>query len=191
MTRVKQVSAWVPPNSDLEYSKKSDDVMMVFSIMDKVEREVKEAKKENASNSHNIETETIHDVLTPTSKSVPDNFQCSIDNILNSDPKEKNEEIVKPLKENNPIYGKLFTDEAAHLFRGVCECGRMKLWTKSTRSKTYNQDSQEQLLNSSNKHLLVFDTPTSEDRPDKFSNLIIIIASVFTILFLFWIRNIN
>ena len=165
--------------------------MLVFSIMDHAEKEVKETKKENPSNSRNIKDKTIHDVLTPISKSVPDNFHCSIENMLNSDQEEKNEEIVKPLKDNNPIYGKLFTEEAAHLFREVCECGRIKLWTKSTKSKTYNQGTQEQLLNSTTKNSLAFDTPSSEDRPDKCGSIIIIIASVFTISFLFWIRNID
>ena len=108
MTRVRQVSAWVPPNSDLEYSKKSDEMMLVFSIMDHAEKEVKETKKENPSNSRNIKDETIHDVLTPISKSVSDNFQCSIENILNSDQEEKNEEIVKPLKDNNPIWQTIY-----------------------------------------------------------------------------------
>ena len=108
MTRVRQVSAWVPPNSDLEYSKKSDEMMLVFSIMDHAEKEFMETIKENPSNSRNIKDKTIHDVLTPISKSVPDNFHCSIEKMLNSDQEEKNEEIVKPLKDNNPIWQTIY-----------------------------------------------------------------------------------
>ena len=44
MTRVKQVSAWVPPNSDLAYPKKSDEMMLVFSIMDQVDQGSKKGK---------------------------------------------------------------------------------------------------------------------------------------------------
>ena len=102
--------------------------------------------------------------------------------------KEKNEEIVKPLKDNNPIYGKLFTEEAAHLFREACECGRMKLWTKR---KSSNQDSQEQRLSYPTKNSFGFDTPSTENSQEKLSSIIIIIVTVFTILFLFWIRNID
>ena len=49
-----------------------------------------------------MKDETIHDDLTPISKSVPDSFRCSIENILTSDPEEKKEGIVKTLEENNP-----------------------------------------------------------------------------------------
>jgi hypothetical protein len=38
MIKARQVSAWGPPNSDLEYSKKYYEMMLVFSIMDQVER---------------------------------------------------------------------------------------------------------------------------------------------------------
>ena len=159
--------------------------MLVFSIMDQVEKEVNAAKKENLSNSNNFQDENIHNVFTPISKSVPDSFQSSIENILTSDHLEKNEEIAKPLKENNPGYGKLFTEEAAHLFREACECGRMKLWTKG---KSANQ---EPLLSHPTKNSLVFDIPSTENRQDKLSSIIIIIVTVCTILFLFWIRNID
>ena len=100
---------------------------------------------------------------------------------------------AKPQNKKIPslAYGKLFTEEAAHLFRDVCECGRMKLWTKSSKTKTYDQGSQERLLYSSTKNSLIFDNPSSDDRPDKLGSIIIIIALVFTVLFLFWIRNID
>ena len=112
----------------------------------------------------------------------------SIANIVNSLPEEKNEDTVITLKENKPSCGKRLTEYAAHLFREVCDCGRMKLWTKRKTSNQGCQDHQK-LLNSATENSLVFDTPSTENRPDKLGSIIIIIVTVFTILFLFWIKN--
>ena len=181
MTKVRHVSAWVPPNSELDYSKKSDEMMLVFSIMDQVEREAKEAKEENPSNSHHIQN--------PRCKSkiivflIISNVPLKI--FWHQTLKKRWKRLLKPWKRITPAMANYLTRK---LLSEVCECGRMKLWTKS---KTFDQGSQERLLKSPTKNTLIFNTPSTENRQDNLGCIIIIIASVFTILFLFFIRNIE
>ena len=60
-----KVSAWVSPDQHLEYSRKTDDMIMVLGIMDSIEKEVEGVNVENLSVSNNFKNEKNRGFLPP------------------------------------------------------------------------------------------------------------------------------
>ena len=60
-----KVSAWTSPEQPLEYSKKADDIVMLFSIMDSEEKGDNDLTNENLSISNNLKNEKHCGFLSP------------------------------------------------------------------------------------------------------------------------------
>ena len=97
-----KVAAWVSPDKHQEYSKKHDDMIMVFSIMDTIEKENKEATKDKEDMEENLL-------------------------YANQFKYEKNHGFLPPLRPNSS-----WSKEAAHLYREICECGKRRFWGKKS-----------------------------------------------------------
>ena len=105
----------------------------------------------------------------------------SNENVLNVDPSEQ-----RKLEEEKPSCGEQLSQEAAHLFREVCECGKRTFLYTSRKS---SEESFEKLLSSAPKNQPIPDTLTDERRMEKLSTMFIIVVTIFAIFFLFWVRN--
>ena len=184
-----KVSAWVGPDHLGECSKKADDLMLVFSIMDTANRLDSQEENEILSVSNHLKSEENHGFLSPLRNNLPNSVRYSIENALKFDENE-NEDNIKLLEEEKPSCGEQLSQEAAHLFREVCECGKR---TFLTRSRSPSEDSLEKLLNSTTKNSLtdasISVNQSVENRMDQLCTIFIILVTIFTIFILFWIRN--
>ena len=86
MTIVNKESSWTPPPENL---------LMVINIMEQLE---KEGNREHVSNpetkmSNNFLSEAKHGLLSPLKYNLPNSVRYSIDEMLNTDFKEKNHKL--------------------------------------------------------------------------------------------------
>ena len=183
MTIVNKESSWTPPPENL---------LMVMNIMEQLE---KEGNREHASNpddlpnetkvSNNFPSEAKNGLLSPLNYNLPNSVRYSIDEMLNTDFKEKNHKFEERSEGSSKESEEEQRHGAAHLAREVCECGRRRFWTKSRKD---DQDSLGNLINNSTTNLYITDTQT-EDRLENFITTLIISVTICSIVFLFWIRN--
>ena len=183
MTIVNKESSWTPPPENL---------LMVINIMEQLE---KGGNKELVSNhddlpnktkvSNKFLSEAKNGLLSPLKYNLPNSVRYSIDEMLNTDFKEKNHKFEERSEGSSKECEEEQRHGAAHLAREICECGRRRSWIKSRKDDHHSLGN---LINNSTKNLYITDNPT-ENRLENFITTLIISVTICSIVFLFWIRN--